>query len=152
MSKTPLLDELRAQRERQEKEILAPAVQVINKIQNDYVELWREKNRIAKLATGEFGQYFLKEFFAKVSMHFRRKYLRATKHLDKEFVTIKISSQILKVMLPEQFENYCLRHYANDLDEKLDMGISEDIMNTKMQILSVYMPKMDYHQTVAIKE
>src|SRR4051812_28812279 len=100
MNKHPLLDELRAQREKQEAEILEPAIKQINKIQNDYVELWQEKNRIAKLATGEFGKYFLKEFFANVSMHFRKKYLRAIKHLDNEIITIKISSQTFKLMSP----------------------------------------------------
>lgn len=149
MSKTPLLDELRAKREIQEQEIKAPVVATLNNLNRHYNELWKEKNRIAKIASSDFGKAILNEFVNKFSMMIYRKFIKAIQN-DNEIVTIKLSKSMLKSMTPETFERFCLMKYAQHMDENADLGVSENTINNKCQVLSIHIPKLDIHKIIAI--
>jgi hypothetical protein len=149
--KTPLLDRLRAERERDEDEIKAPIVDRLNRLNNEYTSLWKEKNRIAKIASSDFGKAVLNEFVDAFSRMIYRKFLRALSNKDKDkMITMKFSKSILGSMTPESFERYCLMNYIQHIDETSDLSVSDLILDSKSQILSIHIPKLDIHKVVEI--
>lgn len=152
--KTPLLDQLRATRELQEEEIKAPVVEKLNGLTGAYDKLWKEKNRIAKIATSGFGKAILNEFVHRFSKIIIDEFMKAISSSGDDAFYIPVSKNMLRMMTPETFERHCLMFYAQHMDEKADLGVSDSsvTMENKCEILYIHIPKLDVHKIVAMNE
>lgn len=148
-----LLDQLRNEYQRNEDEIKAPLQNELRRVNNNYVELWKEKNRIAKLATTDFGRAILREILHEFSNYLEIEFVRVMHDIGKKEVSvIRIPSDYLKFMRFDEFENYCLQAYCQQAEERVNFSVQDNIIDAKIQIITVEIPKITIQRTVAVDE
>lgn len=151
MSKFPLLEQLRAERQRQEDEIAEPLRYVIDRLDRRVSELAASLRTLERIVGSEIGKYAVEQIGHEIGNELRRIILDAIPrafHSESRSWSVTLPTDMLRFMDPKSLETEILKRYAYENMPKL--SLRADVRpQDRVTVLDIRIPELGYRRAMA---
>lgn len=151
MNKFPLLEQLRAERQRQEDEITAPLREVIDRLHSRVESLAKSLRTLEKIVGSEIGKYAVQEIGNQIGAELRRHILEAMPAAHRSGAsafTLTLPTDILRFMDPKSVESEILRRYTAETAPRL--SLRADVRPTdRVTVIDIRIPELGYRRAMS---
>lgn len=155
VNRYPLLEQLRADRERQEAEIAAPHIHAAEIWQRSAMHARDALAALERTIGDEIGQHLVREMSAEIARHARQNLFEAmakARGLPSETVTVRVSLDALRFGDTREVEYRVLEAYKDHCSRNLRAAVSSAPMSSmamvQTQVLDVRVPAMGCRHVV----
>lgn len=151
MAKYPLLDQLRAERERNEAEITAPFRSEIERAVGMISQLRATVRAMERVLGTEIGKQMAAYIADQVSRKVWQLVMEASAKAAQrptEPVTLTLSAETLRFMDPRSLESEILARYSSETVPSLRLGVEERVSDC-VTVIDIRIPELGYRHAMA---
>lgn len=152
MKKFPLLEQMRAQRQRREDELTAPLKAELNSAAAAIASLRRTVRTMEDFMGREISKHLMEQIGREISGTLRREIFKAVSQVTRPFepITITLSPDTVRFMDPDSLERRVLDEYRRASMPNLSVRFDQDMSEvSSFTVVDIRLPSLGYRQTVA---
>jgi hypothetical protein len=152
VKKFPLLEQMRAQRQRREDELTAPLKAELNSAAAAIASLRRTVRTMEDFMGREISKHLMEQIGREISGTLRREIFKAVSQVTRPFepITITLSPDTVRFMDPDSLERRVLDEYRRASMPNLSVRFDQDMSEvSSFTVVDIRLPSLGYRQTVA---
>jgi len=151
MAKFPLLEQLRAERLRQENEVTSPLRENIASLQRQIHQVTASLRVLERALGSEIGKIAVEYIGREVGSDLRQHILEATSkayRMDNKVFTLAIPAEVVRFMDPHSLESEILQRFTDETAHRLSAR-AETRQEDRVTIMDIRIPELGYRRAMA---
>lgn len=151
MTQFPLLEQLRAERQRQEDEITAPLREVIDGLSARVTALAESLRALERIVGTEIGKHAIDQIGHEIGAALRRHIFEAVQGAHQSgaaVFTLSLPADVLRFMDPKSLERQILDRYAAETAPRLSLRADRHPRDC-VTVLDILIPQLGYRTAIA---